>query len=71
VRVIEKTLFPKDLEAADEIFISSTTRELLPVVSIQGLSIRTGRGLRGQLQQALSEYVDSYVNARKKADIIA
>ena len=28
VRVTERVLFPNDLEAADEVFISSTTREL-------------------------------------------
>ena len=27
----EKALFPQDLESADEVFITSTTRELLPV----------------------------------------
>ena len=29
---------PADLEAADEVFITSTTRELLPVYSVEGLS---------------------------------
>ncbi|HEY2843618.1 MAG TPA: aminotransferase class IV, partial [Bryobacteraceae bacterium] len=42
LRVVEKTLLPADLEAADEVFISSTTRELLPVVSVEGLNIRQG-----------------------------
>ena len=69
VRVAEKTLLPADLEAADEVFISSTTRELLPVMAVQGLAIRAGKGVREKLQQALSAYVDSYVTARKRADI--
>jgi branched-chain amino acid aminotransferase len=69
IRVTEKTLLPADLETAEEVFISSTTRELLPVVSIQGLAIQAGKGIRTQLQQALSAYVDSYVTARKRADI--
>lgn len=69
LRISEKTLLPTDLEAADEVFITSTTRELLPVVSIEGLAIQAGTGVRQQLQQALSAYVDSYINARKKADI--
>jgi len=69
LRIAEKTLLPADLEAADEVFISSTTRELLPVVSIEGLSIRAGTGVRQQLQKALSTYVDAYISARKKADI--
>jgi branched-chain amino acid aminotransferase len=39
----EKTLLPEDLTAANEIFVTSTTRELLPVSSIEGLNIK-GRG---------------------------
>ena len=69
--VTEKRLLPADLESADEVFISSTTRELLPVVSVEGLVIRAGHGMRQQLQQALSAYVESYVAARKRADIVA
>jgi branched-subunit amino acid aminotransferase/4-amino-4-deoxychorismate lyase len=74
LRFAEKTLLPADLEAADEVFITSTTRELLPVVSIEGLSMRglaiqADTGVRQQLQKALSAYVDSYINARKRADI--
>ena len=34
--IAERKLFPADLEIADEIFITSTTRELLPVVSVEG-----------------------------------
>jgi len=70
LRVAEKTLLPADLEAADEIFITSTTRELLPVVSVQGLSIQTGSSAREPLQRAFGAYVESYVAARTRADII-
>ena len=31
ITVEEKTLLPADLESADEVFITSTTRDLLPV----------------------------------------
>src|SRR5262249_28176171 len=34
IQIAEKTLFPTDLESADEVFITSTTRSLLPVVQI-------------------------------------
>ena len=37
--VEERVLLPADLESADEVFLASTTRELLPVVSIEGLRI--------------------------------
>ena len=70
LRVGEKTLLPADLEAAGEVFITSTTRELLPAVSIQGLRIRQGGAVREQLQRAFTAYVESYVAPRKRADII-
>jgi len=74
LQVGERTLLPADLEEADEVFITSTTRELLPVVSIVGLNvglrIHTGHGVREQLQRAFTEYVESYIAPRKRADII-
>ena len=55
IRIVEKTLKPADLETADEVFITSTTRDLLPVMQIEGKKIgRTddtrpsaGGGVRG------------------------
>lgn len=70
LRIAEKTLRPADLESAGELFITSTTRELLPVVSIKGLNVRAGRSVREQLQRAFTVYVESYVAPRKRADSI-
>jgi branched-chain amino acid aminotransferase len=70
LRIGEKTLLPADLESASEVFITSTTRELLPVVSVEGLQIRPGRSVREQLQRAFTAYVESYIAPRKRADII-
>jgi branched-chain amino acid aminotransferase len=63
-KVIEKTLRLEDLAAADEVFITSTTRELLPVVSIEGTSVNRNEGARLALQTAFSQYVDDYVAKR-------
>jgi branched-chain amino acid aminotransferase len=63
--VQERVLLPADLESADEVFLASTTRELLPVVSIEGLRIHVGRGARDRLQSAFTAYVESYVEARR------
>jgi branched-chain amino acid aminotransferase len=43
VQVHNETLFPKDLETADEAFITSTTRELSPVTRIDGRAVGSGR----------------------------
>lgn len=43
VPVREETLYPPDLESAEEVFITSTTRELSPVVRIDDRVIGTGK----------------------------
>jgi branched-chain amino acid aminotransferase len=66
IDVREKTLLPEDLESADEVFIASTTRELLPVVSIEGLKVRRSGAVRLTLQQAFTSYVSAYVAPRRR-----
>lgn len=61
----ERTLFPADLETADEVFISSTTRALLAVHSIEGLELRRGNQVRLAFQAAFAKYVDAYVAGAK------
>ena len=61
VSVVERPLRPEDLEQAEEVFITSTTRVLLPVASIEGKTLR-GQGVnRRGLQDAFARYVDEYV----------
>jgi branched-chain amino acid aminotransferase len=43
IDVREETLLPKDLADADEMFITSTTRELSPVVNVDGRPVGTGK----------------------------
>jgi len=43
VEVRDETLFPKDLESADEAFITSTTRELSPVTRIDDRPVGSGK----------------------------
>lgn len=43
IEVREETLYPKDLESAEEMFITSTTRELSPVVNVDGRVVGSGR----------------------------
>ena len=64
--LVEANLLPADLESADEVFISSTTRELLRVDEIEGRSVGRNDVARGVLQTAFSDYVASYVAARKQ-----
>ena len=43
LEVRDATLFPADLDTADEIFITSTTREISPVVRIDDLVVGSGK----------------------------
>ncbi len=43
VQVRDEVLYPKDLDTADEAFITSTTRELSPVTRIDDRTIGTGK----------------------------
>lgn len=43
IEVRDEVLYPRDLETADEVFITSTTRELCPVVRIDDRIIGDGR----------------------------
>jgi branched-chain amino acid aminotransferase len=63
----EKTLLPRDLETADEVFITSTTRELLPVASVESLRINPAHATRDRLQNAFSERVQAYTAQRRRA----
>lgn len=62
--VLEKVLLFTDLETADEIFVTSTTRDLMPVAAVEGLKIQRGRKVRDRLQQAFSAYTNAYVAGR-------
>jgi branched-chain amino acid aminotransferase len=57
----EKTLFPADLERADQVFISSTTRDFLPASFIEGLGVRSEGTVLDQVAKAFAEYRENYV----------
>jgi branched-chain amino acid aminotransferase len=65
LEIEERDLQLADLEKADEVFITSTTRDLLPVLSVEGLRVRRQGDVRSALNGAFSNYIDAYVAARK------
>jgi len=66
VTIGEKRLLPADLETASEVFITSTTREVLPVISIEGLKIQQGRTVCEKLAREFRALVEAYVAPRRK-----
>ncbi len=65
ISVGERALGLEDFERADEVFITSTTRDLLMVVSIEGLKIRQRGSARVRLEEAFRQYVKAYVAAHR------
>ncbi len=67
VPIVEQTLRPEDLFAADEVFISSTNRSLLGVGEIEGRKIGSGAApgpVTQKLEKAFAMYVAEYIARR-------
>ena len=65
LQILEKTLFPAELEAADEVFITSTTRNLLPVLRVEEKRVGRSETARTALEDAFAAYVNRYVAEHK------
>jgi branched-subunit amino acid aminotransferase/4-amino-4-deoxychorismate lyase len=67
IEIGERTLLPRDVEQADDAFITSTTRALLPVLEINGREVG-GRGTTQRvLQSAFEKFVEEYVSKAGQA----
>jgi branched-chain amino acid aminotransferase len=67
-RIEERTLRPEDLDQAEEVFITSTTRDLLRVSSIGGKPAGNGSArIRDAAGAAFSGYVNQYLAAHSAA----
>lgn len=60
IHITEKNLRPADLESADEIFITSTTRNLLPVIQIEAKKVGRSDRVRAVLDVAFTDFVKRY-----------
>ncbi len=65
ITVEEKVLLPEELEAADEVFITSTTRDLLPVHQIEEKKIGRSDATRKALAEVFGAYLRNYVASHK------
>ncbi len=60
-RISERTLLPQDLKKADEVFITSTTRNILPVLEVEGERMNRNGNVTGALSAAFTQYIEDYV----------
>jgi branched-subunit amino acid aminotransferase/4-amino-4-deoxychorismate lyase len=68
--VSAKAFTPADLEAADEVFITSTTRDLLPVLQVEGKKVGPAGAARQALARAFGDYLKKYVAEHREARAI-
>lgn len=69
VRIEERTLRLPQLEAADSVFVTSTTRNVLPVREVEGLRLRRHDTVTQRLQEAFGDYINRYVAAYAAAAV--
>jgi branched-chain amino acid aminotransferase len=65
VRVVERGLTPEDLYLADEVCITSTTRDLLAVREIDGRMLTRRGDLRERLTAAFREFSAAWIAVRQ------
>jgi branched-chain amino acid aminotransferase len=69
IEIGEKPLTRAEIETADEVFVTSTTRNLLPVAEIEGRRVGRTREVESALLAAFSDYVERYIAAVRLAQV--
>ena len=68
VPVEERTLFPEDLYTAEEVFISSTNRNVIPATEIASRAVGSAETpVMTTLEKAFDSYIRDYVEAHSTA----
>ena len=62
--VREQVLTLEDLDRADEVFITSTTRDILPVVEIDGTRLHNSANVQKRLLAGFRAYMEEYCSAK-------
>jgi branched-chain amino acid aminotransferase len=65
--IFERELTPADLDESDQVFVTSTTRDLLPVFSVDRRPLRQDRQRLASLQRAFLDFRTAYTADRKVA----
>lgn len=65
--IFERELTPTDLDESDQVFITSTTRDLLPALSVDRRPLQQDRQTLASLQRAFLDFRTAYTADRKVA----
>ncbi len=68
ITITQRELSPSDLEVADQVFITSTTRDLLPVFEVDHVPLHQDGDVLAELQRAFVQYRSAFIanHARRK-----
>lgn len=66
LKILERDLSPDELRNSDGAFITSSTRDVLPVASIDGVEMKQSPDVIDRLQQAFIQYRTAYVAAHRR-----
>lgn len=69
ISIAERSLSIDDLYRADEVFITSTTRDLMPVREIAGRALNRNSNVRERLAREFRQFVEHDIAGRKPAAI--
>lgn len=70
IQIAERTILPAELESADEVFITSTTRNLLPVVQVGERKVGRNDQARLALDSAFGDFVKRYAAGHRQAPAV-
>jgi branched-chain amino acid aminotransferase len=69
-KISQQDLTQRDLETADQVFITSTTRNLLPVLAIGEKSLRHNPAAFNTLSGAFNHYQSTYAAAHAQGEVV-
>ncbi|SES67804.1 D-alanine transaminase [Oceanobacillus limi] len=71
IPLVEEAFTLKDIETADELFLSSSTSEVLPIIAVDAIQIANGKPqkITKQLQQAYEEDAKININPGNTQDV--
>jgi branched-chain amino acid aminotransferase len=70
LHIEEHDFLPVDLETADQVFITSTTRDLLPVIEVEGRELNQSANLFARLKNAFLAYQMEYAALHRRAEVV-
>jgi branched-chain amino acid aminotransferase len=70
LKIFERDITPDELEAADQVFVTSTTRNVLPVLEIEGRRLRQSKDVLAKLGNAFDRYQSEYAAVHRKNEAL-